>query len=303
MDSHFDPTQYHPSFGESEIGHTPFEISMDSFLQRIHEYGLPDDVVYQAAHNAWDFFSMVHIPIEIGQTTCIETGNPFTYDDDKLTISTDRLKNLGIHDLNSLSLICTHEAMHQITQNLYAHGQISDWQSELLSDKWMGIRAAMQEIDPSSVIESIQKETDSPSHPGGDLRVKHFEEGYNLVKQLNDSEIPLTFDNLMDRAVSQINSDETIISREIYAKSHEVSHFVPQQKAYTQSEIDNHIREEQSKIDHLKSIIADKSRAMANKAAADEACDSEKYSIGSAKIDLEKAIKSKNFWENAKASK
>ena len=34
MDSHFDPTQYHPSFGESEIGHTPFEISMDSFLSR-----------------------------------------------------------------------------------------------------------------------------------------------------------------------------------------------------------------------------------------------------------------------------
>lgn len=303
MDSHFDPTQFHPTFTGLENHHAPFEVSMDSFLQKAHEYGLPKDVVSQAADNAWDFFNMVHVPVEIGTSTYIETGNPYTFADDSLTISPLQLKSLGIHDMNSLSLICTHEVMHQITQNMYAHGQISDWQSELLGDKWMGIRAAMQGIEPSSVIESLQSENDSNSHPGGDLRIRHFDEGYKLVNELKDADIPLSFNNLMDRAISQINSDESILARETLAKSQVMTHNPSQQRAYTQSEIDSHIREEQSKIDHLRSVISDKSRVMANKASAGESFDSEKYSIGSAKIDLETAIKTKNSWENTKASK
>ncbi len=303
MDSHFDPTQFHPAFTGLESHHAPFEVSMDSFLQKAHEYGLPEDVVLQAADNAWDFFNMVHVPVEIGTSTYIETGNPYTFADDSLTISPSLLKGLGIHDMNSLSLICTHEAMHQITQNMYAEGQISDWQSELLGDKWMGIRAAMQGINTSSVIESLQSEIDSSSHPGGDLRVKHFEEGYKLVKELKNADILLSFNNLMDRAISQINSDESILDRENLAKSQVITYNTSHQRAYTQSEIDSHIREEQSKIDHLRSVISDKSRAMANKASAGEPYDSEKYSIGSARIDLENAIKAKNSWENTKASK
>lgn len=56
MDSHFDPTLYHPTFTGISEHNSPFEVSMDSFLQKVHEFGLPEDVVNQAAESAWDFF-------------------------------------------------------------------------------------------------------------------------------------------------------------------------------------------------------------------------------------------------------
>lgn len=249
---------------------------------------------------------MIHIPVEIGEgATCIETGNPYTYADDKLNISTSELKALGIHDRNSLSLICTHEAIHEITQNIYAHGQISDWQSELLSDKWMGIRAAMEGYDLRYVINSLADSDDSVSHPGGDLRVKHIQEGYDLVESLKEKGIPLSFGNLMDQAVHQIAIDDDILHRESIAKTQSLESVVEHTtiKSYTQSEIDSHIREEQKKIDNARSVIAERSRTMANKAAAGEACDSDKYAIGSARADLENALKAKSSWESTKPSK
>lgn len=304
MDAHFDSTQFHPTF-TGWGSHSPFEVSMDSFLHKVHEYGLPDDVVAQAATSAWDFFDMVHAPIEIGSVTGVETGNPYTYEDDKLIVSPFQLKALGIHDQNSLSLICTHEAVHQITQNIYAHGQISDWQSELISDKWMGIRAAIDGYDLKNVLESLSDSIDSSSHPGYDLRLRHIQEGYDLVETLQEKDIPLTFDNLMNRAVDQIVSDKDILVREQLAKTHDSTMDTAQStfRGYTKSEIDSHIREEQRKIDNAKSVIAEHSRAMANKAAAGQAFDSDKYAVGSAKVDLENALKAKSSWENTKPTK
>lgn len=309
MNAHFDPNQYHPTFLGNE-GHSDlFSHSMDSFLNRVHEWSLPVDVVEEATSNAWDFFHMTHAPLEIGEATYVSLGNPFTYLDDKLTISPEQLTSKGIHDLNSLSLIATHEIVHTITQSMYATGQITDWQSELIADKWMGIRAAMQGLDPTSVINSMQNEVDSSSHPGGDLRMRHIQEGYDMVQEMSDAGIPLNFDNLMNRAIAQVNSDSDVLPREQMAKI-QMQTQAPensfsagfQQHGYSQEEIDHKIREQQSKIDYYNSLIADKAREVKSRTEAGLSSEAAQSAINCAKIDLENAIKEKNSWQSTVAS-
>lgn len=311
MDAHFDPNQFHPTFLGSESHSAPFEVSMDSFLHKVHEWGLPIDVVEEASANAYDFFHMVQTPLEIGNYTHVNLGNPYTYADDKLTISPEELKSMGIHDKDSLSLVCTHEIIHQVTQTMYAHGQISDWQGELIADKWMGIRAAIENIEPSTVINSMKDGIDSPDHPGGDLRMKHIQDGYDMVKEMTDADVPLTFENLMNRAIAEVNADPNVLPREQAAKMEAANvslhvNSVPGHdytQGYTQEEIDRKIEEQQKKIDHCNSVIADKTRLKEIKERGGDPTDGEKYSIASATIDLENAIKERNVWCNTTATK
>lgn len=299
MDVHFDNSVYHPSFMEHETPETRkfFDFSFGHFLQVAHEYNLPEDTVNSAVHRAWNFLNLQDVNVIQDSLTGLYPNNPHTYSDDVLGINIDQLKSIGIHDENSLSLICTHESGHSLTQFLLLSGQITPWESELASDALIGFRAAAEHLDTSVVSSSLQG-VDCPTHPGGDLRDRYIAIGKEIWADIERSGVKPTIDGFLSRLDEHLKSDKA----EIYGRE---SVFRPGGiptsiifNGYTSSEIEYNKNQAQNKIDHLKSVIRDASTIAGHKASAGQPHNSEDYTISTAKSELDQAIKDKNRWTN-----
>lgn len=159
MDAHFDFDQFHPTFlndGVGTAGDNFFHWSMDSFLEAAHEHGLSDDVISSSLADAYHFFGLAPEGFQIGDFTCVSYNDPTVWEDDVLTIGREELLSHGVHDKSTVSLICTHEIAHRLTQMKYAYGEISTWQSELIADKWMGFRAAAEGMDINKILSTFE---------------------------------------------------------------------------------------------------------------------------------------------------
>ena len=315
MDPHFDFNTFHPTFvngthdfSDHGLGHVGLGGLMDDFMARAREYSFPADVVNAAAAGALNFFNHPDLPIFDYKETGVFCNNPYTYFDDAMGFSRDQLHSMGINTQESLSLVFTHEIGHCFTQLLLASGQITRWESELISDSFMGARAQLEGLSTDAVYHSFDNSHDSDTHPGGDLRHEFIEIGREIVKEMNYKQIPFTYDGYMARLGDHLRAHhDEISSRE--AEQQRIAHQQaanqpqPTQMCYTQDEINQHLREAQNKIDHLKSVIRDHTHIMENRVKAKLPCDSEKYTIGAAKVDLENAIKDRNRWANERPTK
>lgn len=297
MDVHFDNSVYHPSFLEHESPDTRkiFDFSFGHFLQVAHEYNLPEDTVHSAVHRAWDFLNLQEIHVVQDSLTGLYPNNPFTFSDDVLGINVDQLRNMGIHDENSLSLICTHESGHSLTQFLLQSGQITPWESELASDALIGFRAAAEHLDTSVVSKSLQG-ADCPTHPGGDLRDRYIAIGKDIWADIQNDGIKPTIDGFLSRLDEHLKIDKgEIHGRESVFRPNSVSGFY---SGYTSGEIEYNKNQAQNKIDHLNSVIRDATTIANHKASAGDPHNSEDYTIRTAKSELDQAIKDKNRWAN-----
>lgn len=308
MDATFDPTQFHPTFLGDEQHTLPTDTfhryTMDSFLQSSHEYGLPSDVINSAVVSAYGFFGLAPSPVVEGLGTHVNLGNPTTMYDDSMCIDRNELMHYGVHDKDTLSLIATHEVAHQLTQLMYAQGQISPWQSELISDKWMGFRAAAEGLDIDKVIHTFDGLGDCETHPGQDLRERHMRQAYDTYNNLSRNGVDLNFNVLMDTAMSQINADTDIRPREIVAHQNAMTNGGNVMSySWTQSEIDSHIREAQDKIDFNKSVIRENEKIKADRISHGLPHALSDSNINGAKFELEKAKKDLENWKNTKPAK
>lgn len=308
MDATFDPTQFHPTFLGDDQHTLPtgtfHKYTMDSFLQSAHEYGLPSDVIGSAVISAYDFFGLVPSPVVEGAGTFVSLGNPATLSDDVMCIDRNGLMNLGIHDKDTLSLVATHEIAHQLTQLMYAQGQISPWQSELISDKWMGFRAAAEGLDIEKVIHTFEGLDDCDSHPGQDLRERHVRQAYETYNEYSRNGVDLNFNVLMDAAMTQIDADADVRSREVLARQNAMADGGNiMAYSWTKSEIDSHIKEAQDKIDFYKSVIRENEKIKADRISHGLPHALNDSNISGAKFELEKARKNLENWKNTKPSK
>lgn len=308
MDATFDPTKFHPTFlGDDHQAVTgePFhKYTMESFLRTAHEYGLPSDVISSSVESAYNFFGLTPATVYEGPGTFMNLGNPTTYADDVMSINRVELMSHGVHDKDTLSLVATHEIAHQLTQLMYAEGQISTWQSELISDKWMGFRAAAEGLDIEKVIHTFDGLEDKDSHPGQDLRERHIRQAYEAYKEYSRQGCELNYNVLMDVASSQINADGDILAREAIARQNamynggNIMHY-----SWTQSEIDSHIREAHDKIDFNKSVIRENEKIRDDKIRNKQPHALSDSNIAGAKFELEKAKKDLAKWQNIKPTK
>lgn len=318
MDTYFDPNQFHPTFlsgndpsldatisGESIQYHS----IMNDFMKSAHEHSMAPDVVRDAVNSAVDFFqstgfSMTKLPIHDTPQTWVEANNPTTVLDDVMGFNRDEMLRMGINTKDSMSLIATHEMGHRLTQLMYASGQVSTWENELIADAWMGVRAEVDKIDIGSVYHSFDNATDSPTHPGSDLRHEFMNIGQQIAKDMKDHDIEITYDGVMARMHDYLTQYHDVITpREVAQQPHAIAQPVAFTGNYTQSEIDQHIHDAQDKIDYARSVIKEHTQIAKDRAAHGQPTDSEAYTIGSAKIDLENALKDKNRWENEKPMK
>lgn len=211
MNAHFDTSVYHPTF---DFNHAVYTDALGHFHNLAHEYNLPDDVVQSAVHSACIFMQMNDLDIKMDNSTGVYTHDPTTLNDDVLGFSRDQMLQMGIHDEQSLSLICTHEVAHCMLQYLSQTHQLSNWQEELSCDAFMGVRAAIEGIDTHSVEESLGRETPSPTHPNGELRMKYIEIGKEIGEDLKAHGIPVTADNILARLNDHIKEDATEIFKQ-----------------------------------------------------------------------------------------
>jgi hypothetical protein len=298
MDAHFDPSIYHPSFLQdaNQANMDFFHFTFDNFMNAAHEYNLPDDVVESAVQRTWDFLGMTGTPVIVDNATCLYPNNPFTMADDVMGINVEELKNLGIHDEDSLSLVCTHEAGHRLTQLMGATGSLSPWDCELASDALLGFRAAIEGLNTDSIINSHVSD-DCATHPGKDLRDDYVAIGKEILQEINNDGTPLTIDNFMAHLNVHLQEDGDIIHQREAAFRQDVS---MARYGWHQSEINSHIHELENKIDFYKSVIRD-NQAMANhKAQHGQSHSFEDSNINDARFELEKAIKELNSWRNEK---
>lgn len=314
MNAHFDPNQFHPTFlgenNDSLNNNLSFNnyphISLDSFLNMVNEYGLTDDVVASAMTTAYDFFGLQPGICVKGDTTGINIGNPTTMADDVIMINKDDLMTRGVHDKDTLSLIFTHELVHSLTQYVYATGELTPWQSELISDKWMGFRAAVEGMDIQKVIATLDGTEDSVEHPGVDLRMEHIQQAYDTMKSYIEQGVLANFETLMQTAALQIQNDPNVNEREKAAEATgilEPDRQVLGYSDYSQSEINSHIKEAEDKIDYYKGLIKRNEEERDFKASHGLPTNSSDSTIGRAQIDLENARKEFNKWKNTEARK
>lgn len=220
MDVHFDSTIGHPTFDynhelHGEISNHELPNSFfDHFIQMAHEYSLPDDTVISAMHGACDFLHINDMAVVHDDSTCVYPNDPTTLNDDILGFSREQMMEMGIHDAQSLSLICTHEAAHCLLQYLSCTHQLSNWQEELTCDAFMGVRAAIEGISTSSVERSLGDGTDSPTHPNGSLRLRYIEIGKQIGEDLSTHNLPATAENILARLNDYLENDASLIYKQ-----------------------------------------------------------------------------------------
>lgn len=313
MDAHFDNTVYHPSFGPGEnlasMAGSFFHETMSHFQEMAHEYNLPDDVVQEAVHGACDFMHMDDLQIKPDNQTCVYTHNPTTLQDDVLGFSREQMLEMGVHDSKTLSLICTHEAAHCALQYLSSSHELSNWQEELSCDAFMGVRAAVEDIDTAKVEETLRNSPLSGTHPNGDLRVKYIEIGRQIGEELKSHDVPVTAENIMARLDDYIKQDaheifklEAIVNEQInrdqglaYADGD------GEQKGYTQADINRHISKAKHDMGHEESLMRHCKYMIESKIRMGEPCGSEKYEYEMARRRYNEAKDDLWKWEHTHA--
>ena len=253
MDAHFDSTVYHPSFGlqdpDFHLTGNVFTHTLSHFHQMFHEYNLPDDVVEKAVHGACDFLHMDDLDIKNSKATGVFVNDPTTLVDDVLGFNRQQLMDLGVHDEKTLSLICTHEAAHCLLQNLSSTHYLTDWQTELSCDAFMGARAAIDRLDLDKVKATLCDTKASTTHPDGHLRLDYLEHGRKIGEELRDKGIPVTADNIMARISTYLQEDaskilhQEVVAHEVAAEHRGSSSLMDsgEQKGYTREEINRKI--------------------------------------------------------------
>lgn len=217
MDGHFDFNDFHPTFlsneGWSGLGGFGdfFQPHMNDFLQQAHEFDLPADVIHNALESACKFIGIPDMDFAEAPATAVSLGDTTTYADDKLLFGRDQLLNSGIHDEDSLSLICTHEAAHRVFQYVSSTHQLSTWQNELACDAFMGVRSVAEHMDIEPIKDFLRPYHDCPSHPGFELRNEYLEIGRQIGQYLLDHDLPINMQNILNELRPYIDRDANSI--------------------------------------------------------------------------------------------
>lgn len=119
-----------------------------------------------------------------GGGTMFKNWDPNSYSDDVLCYDLAQLKRLGVNNYTGFTAIFTHECAHRFFQNRLLPGpNFGQWENELVADYFMGVRAALERQDITTVINALGWNCPGTgTHPIGKLRQDYViygkQEGY-----------------------------------------------------------------------------------------------------------------------------
>lgn len=173
-------------------------LSADSSAGLSYEESLSYDTIFESVQNASDFFSISDPMLTIeSYTTGVYNNIPFTEADDVLIFNRQQLSDMGICERDGLDLVMTHECAHRALQGMDlgfdAH------QEELCCDYMAGVRAGLNDIDISQMVNSLRDTMECESHPAGLERVDAIEAGVQFAQDFMDSHLHApTFDDCLN---------------------------------------------------------------------------------------------------------
>ncbi|MCM1501314.1 MAG: hypothetical protein NC115_01445 [Bacteroidales bacterium] len=189
-------------------GHAGFTNTPMNHSNNISEVNLTDDMVQSAVTRACDFFGIPEAPVVNANGTCVWSNNPSTYEDDVLGFNRDQLLASGISGEDSLTLIYTHECAHRVLQDVYT----DDWEEELACDFFAGVHAGMRGINMNNFEAATGNSGGSTSHPAGALRADFIEYGKQIVQEMQDRGIEVTFEGCMSRFNEHLSEKDELIT-------------------------------------------------------------------------------------------
>lgn len=242
--------------------------SAESFL---HCYSgeLTIDDVNESIQSASDFFN-IESPLIVteGWTTGIFTRDLTTVSDDVFIFNSDQLLNMGITEKEGLDLVMTHENTHRALQGL--NMGLSEHQEELCCDFMSGVRAGLNSMDTTQMINSLSNTTESITHPAGELRVEAIKEGELFATNFiaENGNAPTFYDCLQAYKTSDAFSQTTdplVIVRNIGHQSNEfhgytqadVDWYEHQARITSGSEQAHWLKEAKWARDHIHSFVSD----------------------------------------------
>lgn len=218
-------------------------LSYNWFNDALKNFELSNNEILQSVHEASEFFNL-NDPQKIlyRGTTGVVTRDPFTENDDVLLINRRQLLDLGINDKDGFDLVMTHEATHRMLQSI-SHSLASQ-QEEICCDYMTGVRAGLNHMDVTSIINALAYQPEGSNHPNGSLRIEAIIQGYVFGIQFNDinGHAP-TFNDCYDHFC------DSFPERHSFAEDYDNYDI----KEYTEDEIKKHINDAQNKIDNAKS--------------------------------------------------
>ena len=195
----------------------------DIFLklsQKLNRFGLSEDDVRDAIKSACDFFS-IPMPRLIQDMTNADNGQTMfvnwdknSYHDDVLCFDMRQLICMNVDSKESFSLVMTHECAHRVFQATNFPGVAGGiWESELVADFFMGVRAGLANMDESRIAAGLLITGGCQTHPEGRLRVLFIRHGKYIAQVMKMNGASLTIKNFMNEFIKFRNQNLAMIQR------------------------------------------------------------------------------------------
>lgn len=145
-----------------------------------------------------------------GGGTMFKNWDPNTYADDVLCYDLVQLKHLGVNNYTGFTAVFTHECAHRYFQNRFLPGpNFGQWEKELVADYFMGVRAALERQDITTIIDALAKNsTGSGTHPIGKLRQDYViygkQEGYYHIIHAQPFNIEEYFQRFLEYRINHL---------------------------------------------------------------------------------------------------
>lgn len=157
---------------------------------------MPAEDVMASVERACDFF---HIDeprfVTEGLSTGVFTLDQTTMQDDILIYNPAQLESMGITGQDAVDLVMTHEGTHRMLQGMEMG--FNSHQEELCCDYMAGVRAGLNGMDTSQLIDALDNSMESSTHPEGAFRVAAIQAGMEFAHQFEQQPAP-TFSECLE---------------------------------------------------------------------------------------------------------
>lgn len=170
----------------------------DAGLSEMYENPLFYEMIEDSVGRACDFFQIEHPAITGPEhSTSVSFGG--TNANDYSFFNCAQLEDMGITGRDGLDLLMTHEGTHRMLQGMEM--ELNSHQAELCCDYMTGVRAGLNGIDASRLIDALGNTTDSETLPEGTFRAAAIQAGMEYAKQFEQQQPP-TFSTCLEKFMS-----------------------------------------------------------------------------------------------------
>lgn len=183
---------------------------------------LTEESIAERVKKASRFFDL---PIPIMIDSCDSLASITFSDSDKrseIRYDVSKLEEIGINNVDAFDALITHELSHRMLKDIvYNYCENSRWSNELACDFISGARCSVDRIATGKYKYAVSIMKESITHPGGEMRVKAVQAGYEFAEWLFEQGIRATIKIIM-HGINQflcINSKELNESYRNYVNS------------------------------------------------------------------------------------